>query len=356
MLKGLKAGLASVAVCGLVIGVVVVPGCTSVGYYRQAISGHLSMMIKREPVAELLADPDLPAALRHKLELTREVLAFAEGLGLPVDGSYSSYVATGKQFLVWNVMASPEFSLTPELFCYPIAGCVSYRGYFAREAAEGVADQLRATGFDVYMGGVTAYSTLGWFDDPLLDTFLARDDVYLAALLFHELAHKAVYVQSDSVFNESLATTVETEAMGVWLEDRGEAAAFTAFVDEQRRRDEVVGLVNETRAQLAEVYRADLPVEAMRDRKQAVIRSLRSAYSELRAGWGGPEPYRVWVEGEINNAKLGTISTYHSHVPAFRQTYREAGSMAAFLARCRELAAMSEADRTAALATAAPGA
>ena len=232
-------------------------GCETVGYYGQAIRGQTGLLLAREPVDDLLADPATDAALRQRLGVARDLLDFADGeLGLEVGGRYGSYVALDRDAVVYNVFASPPFALTPVRWCFPIAGCVSYRGYFSEAAAQAKADELAEAGLDVHVGGASAYSTLGWFDDPLLSTFIERDDAALADLLFHELAHGVLYVPGETAFNESFATFVGREGTRRWLSARGEDAALEQWRARNARRARFVAAVLELRAGLAEDYRA----------------------------------------------------------------------------------------------------
>ena len=272
----------------------------------------------RKDIDHVIADSATDETTRNKLQLVKQVLDYAENdLNLSVDDSYSTYVATGKPYVVWNVFATPEFSLDMKSFCYPIAGCVSYRGYFQQNDADTLAAELGDDGYDVFVGGVAAYSTLGWFSDPVLDTFFRRSDVNLAALLFHELAHRAVYVSGDTQFNESFATTLEENSLKRWLTDSGQEKAYDEYVDTRTRRAQVLDIIGETVKSLGLLYSSDATTAEMRERKQGLIDGLRIAYQALQTTWNGEKDFRRWMSTEINNAKLGSIAEYNVWVPAF---------------------------------------
>ncbi len=299
----------------LLLVLVVLQGCESVHFYQQAISGQTSLLWQREDISDLLAT-DIQPELRQQLELALEILAYAEAFGLEADGVYSSYVETGRAYVVWNVFAADPLELSLKTSCFPVAGCVSYRGYFEKADAERYAEKLRAEGLDVYMGGVGAYSTLGWFDDPLLDTFLFRPEEYLAALLFHELAHQVVYVKGDTRFNESLATAIEQHVLEQYLRDVGREAAFERYLSSRERRAQVLVLINEIRQELRDVYASDLTRNEKLKKKEALFEQLVGRYDEIAKNWSEGTEYRSWVRGPMNNAKLETVADYHEWVPA----------------------------------------
>ena len=238
----------------VLFSVLLIQGCETVSYYGQAAQGQLSMLAARESVRDLVNDPKTDEKVRSQLKKTVDILAFAERYGLPVEKSYSQYVDLGRPYVVWNVFAARPYSTNLETHCFPIAGCVGYKGYFKQSAAEVYAAKLKEEGLDVFVGGVAAYSTLGWFNDPLLNTFLFRSDERLAAILFHELAHKVFYVPGDTVFNESYATTVERYLLQRWLEDQDRADLYENYLTSAQRRDSVIELILETRDELAELY------------------------------------------------------------------------------------------------------
>jgi predicted aminopeptidase len=331
------------------------------GYYLQAVRGHFAIMGDRVPLDEVIDDPATPAETRARLELVREARAFASGrLGLPDNDSYTTYVALDRPYVVWNVFAAPEFSIDPKRWCFPVAGCVVYRGYFAEEDAAAYAAKLAAEGWDTYVAGVAAYSTLGRFDDPVLSTMLRWQDWQLAGLLFHELAHQVVYVKDDSEFNESFATTVEEEGLARWLAARGEPEALADYRADERRTGAFSLLVGRTRERLAALYGRELDEPAMRAAKAEAFETLRREYRALREDWGGYAGYDAWFERPLNNAQLVPVATYRRYVPAFRALLRESGGdLPAFYAACRDLAELPADERRArldSLLAIAPGA
>ncbi len=298
-------------------------GCESIGYYRQAVEGHLSVMASARPIDAWLADPSTSAALRARLETARRIRQYASReLGLPDNGSYLSYADLGRPFVVWNVFAAPEFAVEPKKECFPFTGCVSYRGFFSEEEARRHAE----AGYDVHVGGVPAYSTLGWFDDPLLSSFILYSDAQLARVIFHELAHQVVYASGDTTFNESFAVVVEEEGVRRWLESEGRSAELAAFRAAQARRREFAAGVEAARERLKSVYSGSLSKEGMLELKRGEFARLRAEYGAI-------------VPAEPNNAFLASISLYTQLVPEFERLLAESGSLQAFYVRVRELAA-----------------
>ena len=320
-------------------------------YLLQSVEGQLSLMSRREPIDRVIADSATPAPLRRQLESVAAIRDFASRqLDLPDNGSYRSYADVGRRYVVWNVVAAPEFSVEPREWCYPIVGCVAYRGYFAEGQARSYADKLRIEGHDVAVGGVAAYSTLGHFDDPVLNTMMDWSDVELAAIIFHELTHQLVYVADDSAFNEALATTVEEEGVQRWLSAQGRTADLDAHRREQERNLEVIGLLGETRATLRALYAGGLPAPQMREKKHAAFAALRSSFDALKAQWGGHAPFESWFAGDLNNAHLASIATYFDCVPGFRRELAATGGdLPAFYARVRALAKLDPEKRDAAV-------
>ncbi|MEZ5810435.1 MAG: aminopeptidase [Rhizobiaceae bacterium] len=306
----------------MVIAVCCLPalgGCTAVSYYAQSISGHLNIVAAGRPIDGLVDDPRQPKPLRDRLSLARDIRAFAtEELALPDNASYRNYVDTGRDFVSWAVFAAPELSLEPHTWCFPVMGCVPYRGYFSKEAAEKFAEDVRAEGFDVHVGGIPAYSTLGMFADPLLNTMLRHGETYLAEVIFHELTHQRVYVAGDSRFNESFAMAVERTGTVAWLESRGNGADLREYRASRRRSKDFVALVARTQKELGAIYAGHGGDAEKRAAKEAAIARLRTRYRRLRDGrWNGFAGYDQWFDGPINNAKLATIAVYNDNVPAF---------------------------------------
>jgi predicted aminopeptidase len=311
--------------------VAVLAGCQSIAYYAQAIGGHLRVMAQARPVDEWLADPATEPELKERLETARRIREFAsKQLKLPDNRSYASYAELGRPYVLWNVFAAPAFSVEPKVECFPFTGCVAYRGFYAEEDAQHHAAGLREEGFDVYVGGVPAYSTLGWFDDPLLSTFIRHPDSQLARLVFHELAHQVAYAKNDTTFNESFAVAVEEEGVRRWLEFENRAGELEAFRAAQARKREFAARVTQTRERLAATYRMDLPREAMLEHKRREWQRLRAAYPGLPA--------------EPNNAFLASVAVYTDLVPAFERLLARSGSLERFYAEVRTLAKSGKRD------------
>jgi len=312
-------------------------GCETLAYYAQAVGGHLELMARTRPVAEAIADPATPQALRERLELARAIRDYAvQQLKLPDNGSYRGYADLGRPYAVWNVVAAPEFSLEPLQSCFPVAGCVSYRGFYAREDAERHAAGLRGMGHDLYVYGVPAYSTLGRFDDPLLSTFIRYPEAELARLLFHELAHQLVYVKDDSTFNESFAVAVEREGLRRWLAATGRGAALKGFFEIQERNKNISEELAQSRARLQALYRTRLAPEAMRERKRAELAALKKSLAS------NPR----FKDAEPNNALLASFATYNELVTEFEFMLKENdGNLAAFYAQIKRYAASEPSNR-----------
>lgn len=296
-------------------------GCASLSYYGQAVTGHLDVMQRRQPIEPLLADPETPAALRAKLEQALAIKEFAsQSLGLPDNGSYRSYADLQRPYVVWNVIATPELSLTPRQWCFPFAGCLQYRGYYDEADARAFARRLAARGDDTYVGGVSAYSTLGWFDDPVLNTMLHWNEAQLAQVLFHELAHQQVFIKGDTEFNEAFAETVGIVGTRRWLEAQGNPAALEAYETRLERKNRLLEMIFATRRELAGIYDSNLNDDVKRERKLALLAGLEQRYRELRDnGWQHFADYDLWFKGGLNNAKLAAVATYWQLVPAFMQ-------------------------------------
>jgi predicted aminopeptidase len=307
-------------------------------YYAQAINGHLSVMRAARPVETWLSDPATPSDLRGRLETARGIRDFASReLALPENGSYHSYADLHRPYVAWNVYTAPVFSIDARQECFPFTGCVSYRGFFSEAEARRYAETLRLAGNDVYIGGVPAYSTLGWFDDPLLSTFIRYPDAQLARLLFHELAHQQVYAQGDTTFNESFAVAVEEEGVRRWLHTQGRDADLAVFRAMQARKRELASRVEDARQRLDAVYKSDASQEEKRRVKAGEFAKLRAEYGNI-------------IPAEPNNAFLVSISVYTQMVPGFERLLAEAGgNLPAFYKRVGELAKVEKPARELAL-------
>jgi len=322
----------------------VLGGCAQLSYYSQSVRGELSLLSRRQPIAELVSDPGTPPALRRRLERARRMRRFAvHDLHLPDNGSFTTYADVGRPFVTWNVFAAPRFSLDLKTWCFPVAGCVRYRGYFHKEAAEQEARRLRAAGDDVYVGGVPAYSTLGWFADPLLSTVVDWPSFELAGLIFHELAHQEVYLAGDTQFNESFAVTVQREGVRRWLAARGTPRQRQRYQDYRRRRRAFVALVMGARRRLQALYGQSLPPTVMGQHKAAIVAGLRRRYRDLKQRWDGYDGYDHWFSGPLNNAQIGSVVTYEQYVPAFQALLaRHHGDLPAFYRAVAALARLPE--------------
>lgn len=321
-------------------------GCQA-GYYWHLARGHLELMGERRPVDQVLAGDNLSAGEREQLRLAGEILEFAEQeLALPADGSYRDYVALERDWVVWNLFAAPPYAMAPHRWCYPVAGCAAYRGYFDRERAERKAEALRERGLEVYGAGAVAYSTLGWFDDPLTTPMLQRSPAGLAELLFHELAHQWLYVKDDSRFNESLATAVAAEGTRRWLARRDDATLWQQWLAQQAAREAVVARVRQARDALSVLYVSDLPETALRTAKTEEQQALRDWFERRREELPALAPWAAFFQGPLNNAQLNTLLDYNDHVPAFNRLLLECGGhWRCFQGRVEALAGLAPAER-----------
>ncbi|MDG4883034.1 aminopeptidase [Mesorhizobium sp. WSM4884] len=331
-------------------------GCTSVSYYAQSIEGHVEIMAARKNVGKLIRDPSTPEALRAKLTSASAIRRFAtDELALPDNSSYRSYVDVGRDNVTFAVFAAPQFSLTPITWCFPVFGCVPYRGYFSQKSAAESAAELQRQGLDVYVSGVTAYSTLGWFSDPLLNTMLRQDDTYIASLVFHELAHQKIYVNNDSAFNEAFAVSVETSGVRKWLRATGNRAGLRRYEANRKRSADFLGLISKTRDELRQVYGSPRSLRQMAAAKAATIDRLRMRYRHMRdTRWAGYRGYDAWFNSPINNAKLAATAVYGEQVPAFLHLFDLCGGdYPKFYAAVRRIGVLPASSRADALKTAA---
>lgn len=293
-------------------------GCADLGYYWHNANGHLSVMNQRVYIDDLLADEQLDAGLRERLVLVEEIRRFAiERLDLPDNGSYRSYVELDRPYVLQNIFAAAEFSTRLYEWCYPVIGCAGYRGYYDETRMLAYVDGLKAEGLEVYIGQVPAYSTLGWFDDPILSSFIDWPDYRLAGLLFHELTHQQVYIEDDTSFNESLASAVQQVGTELWLQSRQQYQQLDRLNAWLDYRDEVIALIEATRAQLATLYAMDIKDAEKRDRKARAFDVARVAHAEIAGRHKIEEGFTRWFSDELNNAKIGSVSAYNALRPAF---------------------------------------
>jgi predicted aminopeptidase len=326
----------------------VLPGCGTL-YILQAARGEVQVLDHRRPIPRVIADPGTPPPLRSTLEEVQDARAFATRvLGLPHNGSYRTYSDIHRPFVVWNVVAAPEFSIVPLHWCFPIAGCVAYRGYFSERSARRFAARLRARGYDVTLGGVPAYSTLGRFADPVLSSMISYGDVELAGIIFHELAHQLLYVPGDSSFNEAFATTVEEEGVRRWLLGQGRLDDLRRYEKASARNLEYIHLFSRYREKLAQLYASGLPRAQMSERKRATFAALAAEMRNIERRTKSGSPYRDWLEEGMNNADLASIATYYDCVPGFEDMLKQDhGDLRRFYADVRDLAKLPPAERDA---------
>lgn len=325
-------------------------------YLMQAASGEYRLLKARVPIDTVIGDPQTPPALRARLGGVHAAREFAsQQLGLPDNGSYRSYADIGRPFVVWNVVAAPEFSLHPKRWCFPVAGCVAYRGYFHERRARDLALELEARGFDAVVEGVPAYSTLGRFADPVISSMLRYDDDELAATIFHELAHQLIYVKNDSEFNEAFATTVEEAGLARWLEHQRAAGRIERFRTEQQHETALLALLLPARTRLAALYESGAPPAELRERKRQILAGLAADIGALERRQGVHYPvYDEWIARGLNNAQLAAVATYYDCVPGFKRLLAAGnGDLPRFYAAVRELAREPRAARHAQLCGAA---
>ena len=341
--------------------VAAVSGCQTIGYYTQAARGQYQIFAHQKSINKLIADPQTPEKLREKLELIQQLRAFAKDqLKLPVDNDYLKYVDVHRPYVVWNVQAAPQFSLQPRTWWYPLVGSLEYRGYFSPRGASNYAARIAKSGDDVYVDGVEAYSTLGWFKDPILSTFITRSEPDLAEVLFHELGHRRVFARGDTDFNEAYATTVGQEGARRWLRSTGKTNLLQKYETALDRNDQFVHLIMSTRVQLEKVYgdtldkygkvtaakKPPLPPDQLKAEKERVFAELRTNYAQLKIRWGGYSGYDDWFNSQLNNAQLNTIANYYDFLPAFQRLLElNGGDLQKFYAEVERLSKMDKDQR-----------
>lgn len=333
----------------LLLSMSFVSSCSTIGYYYQSVNGHLSLMGSSRSIDDILQDKSVDPEIKNRLELVRDARRFASvELGLPENDSYLSYAKLDRDAVVWSVVATLEFSVQPKQWCYPVVGCASYRGYFDKQQAQQYKNDLREHGMDVTVMPVPAYSTLGWFDDPLPSTVIQWPEPYLVGLVFHELAHQQLYVPGDSAFNEAFAMTVEQIGVERWFKARNDKNGLKLWSERKKKSAEFTTMLLDARERLQRLYATSIPESEKRIRKSAEFARLRTQYDQLKQSWGGYNGFDRWFEGDLNNARLASVATYDRFVPAFLKLLHEAkGDLNSFYQASKSMGALSQDKRTA---------
>tara|TARA_R110000782_G_scaffold220177_5_gene307427 strand:- start:1696 stop:2766 length:1071 start_codon:yes stop_codon:yes gene_type:complete len=301
----------------LFLFIALISGCSTVNYYSQSIQGQFEIIQKRQNIKMLLADNNLPDSQRQRLETILKLREFSiNQLGLPDNNSYLSYADLERDFVIWNIFATEEFSLSPLKWCYLIVGCLDYRGYFSETDAKNHAVKLEAQGHDIFLGGVSAYSTLGWFDDPVLNTMLRWNDIQLATVMFHELAHQQLYIKNDTEFNESYAEAVATIGVIKWLEQSPDKNLLSEYMQSRSQEKQFISLVMKYKTVLDKLYRSETDKKQMLIQKKAVFQQMKGEYKTLSHHWK-KDRYAHWFSSGLNNAKLAATVTYHQYASSF---------------------------------------
>lgn len=321
--------------------------CSNFSYYAQSIAGGYNVLAGREPIDEVLKDPSVSDSVKDKLRTVLKIREFASSdMQLPDNDSYRTYVDLKRPYAVWNVFAAPEFSMEMKEWCFVFVGCVRYRGYFDEADANAYADELRQEGLDVYVTGIAAYSTIGWFDDPMMNTIIQRDEIRLAGLIFHELSHQVVFIKGDTAFNEGFSVAVELEGVKRWLGKNGTPELLDKYQARKARHKQFVELVTETRNQLEALYKQTIAVDEMRERKVSIIEQMQSEYQRLKSSWDGFAGYDRWFSQSINNAQISAVTTYRDYVPAFQNLLAQKNhDMPAFYKAVEALGEMESEER-----------
>ena len=302
-------------ICCLMLGST---SCATTSYYLQSLNGHIDLLLKRQTISKILASQNTDILLRDKLEMVLKIRRFAsEHLGLPDNNSYSDYADLDREFVIWNVFATPELSLQAKQWCFLFVGCLNYRGYYSEETANRYAQTLKAQGYDVFVGGVTAYSTLGWFNDPVLNTMLNRDNNYLASVIFHELSHQKLYLKNDTAFNEAFAEMVAQTGVQYWLNLHGTAASRQNFLDKRSDETSFVNLILKYKGKLEMTYNSEISTDEKRANKKFLLNQLAEEYKNQYETGGNSGRYITWLSSGLNNAKLTSVITYQDYVSGF---------------------------------------
>ncbi len=299
-------------------------GCSSINYYSELISGHMEMVNNTQETNEILQDKKVSEETKRKLKLVQGAKQFAfQELKLPQNDSYSEYVDLKREYVLWNVVAAPELSLNAYQSCFLIVGCMNYRGFFIKDSAEKFAEKLRAQGYDTAINGVAAYSTLGWFDDPVINTMMRWRDTQLVGLIFHELTHQKIYIDDDTTFNESLAVMVQHEGIIRWLSQAADQDAIEKYKKFRWRRKGFLKLVRDTHNELKQMYDSPIADNLKREKKRNIFEKLLTNYASLKEVWGGYRGYDKWFSSDLNNGKLSLVSTYNYYVAGFNRILKE---------------------------------
>jgi predicted aminopeptidase len=327
--------------CG--IAVVLIAGSAHIKYCFQAACGQIALLAGARPIDTYLADPSVDAALKTKLEKVKQLRNFAvRELKLPDSDSYKAYVEIDRPYVVWNVIATPELSMQPVEWCFPVAGCASYRGYFNKDDAIAFARSMQRAGYDVHVAEVPAYSTLGWFSDPVISTFINYSEPQLARLMFHELAHQILYVKGDSQFNESFAVAIEEEGVERWIAKHGNREMLEINIANNQRKSDFLALLDKYQRRLSDNYTSGATVAEKRAEKVKILNALQDEFRAVKVSWKGYSGYDGWFARQLNNAHLVSIATYHSLVPAFRELLKKQADLPAFYAAARSLASLPQ--------------
>jgi predicted aminopeptidase len=328
--------------------ILILTGCADLSYYLHSINGHLDVVSRSRSIEDVLADQDTAPELRAQLKLVQRVRIFAfENLQLPESDSYTEFADLERDYVLKSLFATEEFSISAHQWCYPVVGCAGYRGYFDEARLQRYVDELEARNFDVYVANVPAYSTLGWFDDPVLNTFINWPEYRLAGLIFHELSHQRLYIDGDTTFNESFAMAVQQAGVERWLLDTGQTEKLAAYQRHVASREQVLNFIQNERDKLAQLYRQPMAAQEKREAKAAFLHSMLAGYRALSASFEGSDGFGKWFEAGLNNAKLVSVSTYHARTPAFaRLLEHHAGDFKAFYAHVERIGALEPGPRS----------
>ncbi len=330
----------------LLLIITIVSSCSTVNYYLQAVSGHMDLVGKERPIEEVLSDAETSDDLKQKLKLAKQAREFASNeLSLPDNDSYKTYADLERPYVVWNVVATPAYSIKPKKWCFMIVGCLSYRGYFEKQKAIDHADTLKKEGLDVQVSGASAYSTLGYFDDPLLNTMMVHSDASLVGIIFHELAHQVIYIDGDTAFNEAFATAVEQEGLHRWFKQQADLAKYKEYLTKKETRHQFYKMLKETRLALQMAFNEAENEQQKLSAKNDIYTQLQQDYKQ----WSKQNNfygYDQWMQRDLNNAHLALIATYQDLVPSFLNLLATVnGDLPTFYKRVAELGELEKAKR-----------